>query len=567
MAFDGIITSHIAKQLNSCLLGGKINKIYEPDKNEIILGVYAGGSNYALNLSIASDIYRINLTTHSKPNPQNAPSFCMLLRKHLIGSKIKQIYTKGLERIVYINLECYNELNDLVNKTLVIELMGKHSNIILLNDKNTIIDSLRHLSIEENSTRDILPAREYVEPINSKVDFLSIKTFDDFYKLVHRYDYLDSGISSEFIGISKLYIQNINSELNLDNTASTNNLKTVYKYINDTINNIGTNNLSIVNYKNDFTISLQEASDILQSNFFIDDFYHTKELNSLFTNYRNNILKLVSSTLSKIRKKLIHINEKLEECKNMDTYKLYGELLTANMYKFSEFTENKIYLENYYDNNNLVEVPVDKNKTPSYNVKNYFKKYNKLKNALLVVNEQKKEAVEELDYLESIIYELDTAKTVGDIDEIYTEINENALFERSHLKSNAKITKQKQRNKKLDKTYVPIEYKIENFTLLVGKNNVQNDYITLKVAKSNDIWFHTKEIHGSHAILQTKGETPSIDVLIRCAQIAAYYSKAKLSSNVPVDYTLAKYVKKPSGAKPGFVIYTHNKTINVIPHS
>lgn len=565
MAFDGIITSHIAKELNTCLSGGKINKIYEPDKNEIILGIYAGGNNYALNLSIASDIYRINLTTHSKQNPQNAPGFCMLLRKHLIGGKIKQIYTKGLERIVYIELECYNELNDLVNKTLIIELMGKHSNIILVNEKNTIIDSLRHLSTDENSTRDILPAREYIEPGNSKIDFLKINTFDEFYKLIHEYENLDSSISNVFIGISRLYIQSVVSQLNLDNTTSTSNLKAVYKYINDTLNQTGTNKLSIIDYKKDFTITLQESTALLQANFFVDDFYHAKELNSLFTNYRNNILKLVSSTLAKIRKKLFHIHEKLEECKNMDTYKLYGELLTANMYKFSEFTENKIELQNYYDNNNLIQIPVDKNKTPSYNVKNYFKKYNKLKNALLIVNGQKKEAESELDYLESIIYELDNAKTVGDIDEIYSEINENPLFERSHLKSNTKITKQKQRNKKLDKTYVTMEYKIENYTLLVGKNNVQNDYLTLKVAKSNDIWFHTKDIHGSHAILQTKGSSPSMDVLIRCAQIVAYYSKGRLSSNVPVDYTLVKYVKKPSGAKPGFVIYTHNKTINVMP--
>lgn len=565
MAFDGIITNNIVSELNTCLIGGKINKIYEPNKNEIILGIYSNGNNYALNLSISSDTYRINLTTHAKQNPLNAPGFCMLLRKHLIGAKITKIYTKGLERIVYIDLECYNELNDLINKRLIIELMGKHSNIILTTSNNVIIDSLRHLSIEENSTRDILPARQYMEPQNNKINFLQIKTFDEFYKLTSNCEYLDSGISNTFIGISRLYIQNIISECNITNTPTTNNLKQIYKYITDTLSKIGTKELSTVNFKNDFTITIKENSDYLQSNFFIDDFYDFKENSMLFSNYRNTILKLVSSTLSKIQKKLININQKLEECKNMNTYKLYGELLTANMYKFKEFDEDTIVLENYNDNNNLVTISVDKNKTPSYNVKNYFKKYNKLKNALAIINDQKKETESELDYLESIIYELESAKTIQDIDEIYSEITENSLFERSHLKSNTKITKQKHRNKKIDKTYIPLEYKIENYTLLVGKNNVQNDYITQKVAKSNDIWFHTKDIHGSHAILQTKGETPSIDILIRCAQIAAYYSKAKLSSNVPVDYTLVKYVKKPSGSKPGFVIYTHNKTINVTP--
>lgn len=565
MAFDGLLTNKIVSELNTCLIGGKINKIYEPNKNEILLGIYSGGTNYALNITISSDTYRINLTTHSKPNPQNAPGFCMLLRKHLIGAKITNIYTKGLERIVYIDLEAYNELNDLIHKKLIIELMGKHSNVILTNSENTIIDSLRHLATEEHSSRDILPARKYVEPENNKFDFRKIKTFDEFYKIVSSSPNLDSGIANNFIGISKLFVQMIISEYNIDNTVSSSNLKTVYKYLNEILLKISTNQTCAVNYKNDFTLKLHNSTETLQSNFFVDDFYTEKETSMLFSSYRNSVLKLVSGTLSKIQKKLININHKLEDCKNMDTYKLYGELLTANMYKYTEFSDDYVVLENYNDNNSLVKIPVDKNKTPSYNVKSYFKKYNKLKNALDVINTQKKEAESELDYLESIIYELDAAKSIPDIDEIYSEITENSLFERSHLKSDTKITKQKQRNKKIDKTYVPIEYKVENFTLLVGKNNVQNDYITFKVAKANDIWFHTKEIHGSHAILKTNGETPSMNVLIRCAQISAYYSKARLSSNVPVDYTLAKYVKKPSGSKPGFVIYTHNKTINVTP--
>ncbi|MBP3501916.1 MAG: NFACT family protein [Clostridia bacterium] len=565
MAFDGIITNHIVSELNTCLIGGKINKVFEPNKNEIILGIYSHGINYAFNLSISADSYRINLTTHNKPNPLNAPGFCMLLRKHLIGAKIKKIYTIGLERVVYIELECFNELNDLINKKLIIELMGKHSNIILTNSNNIIIDSLRHLSMEDNSSRDILSAHEYIIPKNDKIDFFSVKTFDEFYKLTSELKSLDSGISKLFIGISKLYIQSIINECNLNNSVTTSNLKVIYKYITDTLNNIGSNNLTVVPFHNDFAIILAENSEELQSNFFIDDFYINKENDLIFSTYRNNLLKLVLSTLSKIKKKLFNINQKLEECKNMEIYKLFGELITANMYKFPEFFEDEIIVENYYNNNELVKIPVDKNKTPSFNAKNYFKKYSKLKNALNIVNNQKKETQSELDYLESIIYEIDTAKNIADIDEIYSEISENPLFERSHLKSKTKITKQKQKNKKLDKTYTPIEYKIENYTLLVGKNNVQNDYLTTKVAKSNDIWFHTKDIHGSHAILQTKGQEPSIDVIIRCAQIAAYYSKGKLSSNVPVDYTLIKYVKKPSGSKPGFVIYTHNRTVNVTP--
>lgn len=573
MAFDGITTKKIVSELNFALCDGKVNKIYEPNKNEIILGIYTKGINYALNLSIASDAYRINLTTHQKTNPLNAPGFCMLLRKHLTGAKIKRIYTLGLERIVYIDFECLDELNDLVNKKLIIELMGKHSNIILTNENNYIIDSLRHLSKDENSTRDILPARLYEIPENSKIDLENIKTFDEFYKLLPDDEPIDNSISSAFTGISKLFVQSILDKNNLSAEKSTSSLKLIYKYMQDLLKNIDTNKVFIADYKKDFSLFYDENVTIngndtlsnMQANFYIDDFYFNKETDNLFNSYKNNLLKLVLSTLSKIKKKLVNINHKIEECKGMDQYKLYGELITANMYLYPEYDSNIITVENYYNNNELIDIPVDKNKTPSVNAKNYYKKYNKLKNALAVVNIQKQETIQELDYLESIIYEIDMSKSITDIDEIYSEIAENTIFERTHLKSNTKITKKQNKNKKANKEYIPIEYKIENFTLLVGKNNVQNDYLTTKLARSNDIWFHTKDIHGSHAILVTKGETPSMDVLIRCAQIAAYYSKGRMSSNVPVDYTLVKYVKKPSGAKPGFVIYTHNKTINVTP--
>lgn len=581
MAYDGIVTNKIVSELNNTLIGGKINKIYEPNKNELLFSIYSHGVNYCLNISIASDSYRLNLTTHAKNNPQNALNFCMLLRKHLIGSKITNIYTNGLERIIFIELESYNELNDLVKKKLIVELMGKHSNVILTNEKNNIIDSLRHLSIEEKSNRDILPARPYILPENTKQDFLQIKTFDEFYKIITSSNStnLDNAISNAFIGFSKLFIQNLIEELNIDNTINTKNLKVIYNYISDLLKNINSFCVQIKSYKNDFSIfyetninNLQSENTTnnlsnLQTNFFIDDFYSDKETNQLFITYRNNVLKLVSNILTKIKKKLVHINEKTEECKNMDYYQLCGELITANLYKYPSFSEKFITVENYYNNNELITISVDDSKTPSYNAKQYYKKYNKLKNTLSIVQEQKRETNLELHYLESIIYEIENCHTISDIDEIYAEISENPMFEKNNLKSNSKTLKQKQKNKKLDKTYVPIEYKIEDYTLLIGKNNLQNDYLTTKIAKSNDIWFHTKDIHGSHAILLTKGTTPPIEVIIKCAQIAAYYSKARQSSNVPVDYTPVKYVKKPSGSKPGFVIYTHNQTINVQPNA
>ena len=568
MAFDGIVTKSIVSELNKFILDGKINKVFEPNKNEIILGIYNKGKNYALNCAISVDNYRINLTTNSKPNPLNAPNFCMLLRKHIIGGKIKNISTPGLERIVVLDLECYNELNDLITKKLVIELMGKHSNIILLNDKNIIIDSLRHLDSSSNSLRDVLPAHPYEFPEVSKKDFTQISNFDEFYSLTKDLDDLDNGISNTFNGISKLFIQSVLEENQLENIANKDNLKIVYNYLHNCINN----SVYLKKYNNDYTITLENKSDDTQTdlpylNFFIDDFYTLKETTNDFLNYRNTVLKLVDGTLKKITKKLKNINAKLKECDDKDKFQLYGELLTANMYKFKEFDNDYVEVENYYDNNKLIKIPVNKYISPSANVKNYFKKYNKLKNALKIVNQQKVETIGELDYIETIIYSLDNAKTITDIEEIYSEIKENDLFfsKKNKIGQNVKSTKLKNKNKKIEKEYVPIEYKIDDYTFLVGKNNKQNDYLSTKVLKSHDMWFHTKDIHGSHGVLLTNNSTPSIDVIIKCAQIVAYYSKARLSSNVPVDYTFGKYVKKPSNSKPGFVIYTNNSTVNVNP--
>ncbi len=576
MAFDGIVTKSIVSELNQFIIGGKINKIFEPNKNEIILGIYNNGKNYALNCSISVDNYRINLTTNSKPNPLNAPNFCMLLRKHLIGGKIKKITMHGLERIVIIELECYNELNDLIIKKLVIELMGKHSNIILLNNNNIIIDSLRHLDSSSNSTRDILPAHPYELPEITKLDFLSVQSFDEFYNKTNTLENLDNGIPSTFNGISKLLVQSILYEKNISNNVTKENLEKVYNYLKDSLKGP----VYLHMYNNDYTVtitppvlenqSITETYDtsIPYLNFFIDDYYTLKEKNLNFISYRNSVLKLVQGTLKKITKKLNNINSKLNDCSNKDIYKLYGELITANMYKYKEFNSDFIEVENYNNNNEVIRIPVDAHISPSVNAKNYYKKYNKLKNALEIVNKQKEETIEELDYLESVIYSIDTAKDINDIDEIYSEIKENDLFHnnKQHPKfSNIKPEKRKNKNKKIDKEYVPIEYKIDNYTLLIGKNNKQNDYLSTKILKAYDIWLHTKDIHGSHGILQTNNQTPPIEVIIKCAQIVAYYSKARQSSNVPVDYTFGKYVKKPSGSKPGFVIYTNNSTVNVNP--
>ncbi len=564
MAFDGIVLKSVVSELNTCLINGKINKVYMPNSNEILLGIYSGGKNYCLLCNISSNSYRIHLTTTSKPNPLNATNFCMLLRKHLVGFRIVNISTLNLERIVTIELEGYNELNDKLRKKLIIELMGKHSNIILLNENNKIIDSIRHLDISSGSLRDILPAREYILPNNdTKLDFYNTSK-EDFINIIN--DDITKSITNNYTGFSNSFISSILENLNISNDSfSQNDLSALYDTIKTILLNIETNNVKLVNYNtNDYVITTLNTEP-LQVNFFLDDFYSKKEEKDNINTYRNNLLKLVLTALKKISKKLDNINLKLKECDNMDKYRIYGELITSNLYRLdSNKNAESVVLENYYDNNNEITIPLDKTISISYNAKKFFKKYHKLKNTLEIVSVQKQDTIKEIDYLESIVYELENANSISDLDEIYLEISENGIFKG---KEKANIKKNKVNKKKVHDEYEPIVYTVDGFTLYVGKNNKQNDYITTKLGKNEDYWFHTKDIRGSHCLLKCNGENVKEHTIIACCQIAAFHSKAKLSSNVPVDYCFVKYVKKPNGSKPGMVIYTNNKTINVTPTS
>lgn len=588
MAFDGIVTKAITSEISQ-LKGSRIDKIFEPNKNTIILGIYQNGINYALNICIDAQYCRINLTTHQKANPQVAPNFCMLLRKNLIGLKLKNIITFDLERLIILEFEGFDELDDIISKKLVIELMGKHSNIILLDDSNIIIDSLRHIKEIDENFRDILPHTKYTFPTSNKISFLELKDFEDFKKHLNLsspnsdsnnnndINNLPTIISNIFNGISKNFINAIIKKLEISDTSDT-SLEKIFNYTNEIITNIGTNNISFESIKsNDGTIKdyflIPEKNSSLQPfdlNFFIDDFYFNKESNEQFKNYRNTLLKLILDTLKKYKKRLYNIDEKLKECDDMDKYRLYGELITSNLYRIPNRNVDEIELENYYENNNKIKIKLDKRFSPSINAKRFFKKYSKLKNALIIVSEQKADTLKELDYIESVIYELENCSTIEEIAFIYEEISENDIFkEKASLKANTKKNKVKKSKLTKNKTvsFNPIKYTVDGYTVFVGRNNKENDYLTLKFASKTDLWFHTKDFHGSHTILKLDNNLPypNNDILIKVAELAAKHSKARNSSNVPVDYCEVKFVKKPSGSKPGMVIYTNNKTLNVNP--
>ena len=576
MAFDGIVTKAITAELLE-LKNARIDKVFQPNKNEIILGLYSNRKNYALDICIDAQNCRINLTTNTKPNPQVAPNFCMLLRKNLIGLKLNNIITFDLERLVILEFEGFDELDDIISKKLVIELMGKHSNIILLDDNNIIIDSLRHIKEIDENYRDILPHTKYSFPNSNKCSFLELKNFDDFKNHLDTSDInsLPSQISNTFNGISKSLISSIIKKLETKDLNDF-NLEIIFNYIKNIIDKIGTNSLSFEKIKNsegldkDYFLVPSESTEPFSLNFFIDDFYFNKETSETFRNYRNTLLKLILDTLKKYNKRLYNINEKLHECDDMDKYRVYGELITANLYKLPNHNLEEIELENYYDNNNLISIKLDKRYSPSINAKKFFKKYSKLKNALKIVSEQKTETLKELDYIESIVYELENSSTIDELTLIFDEISENDIFkERTSNATNVKKSKVKKSKltKNKDVSFNPIKYNVDGYTVLVGRNNKENDYLTLKYANKSDIWFHTKDFHGSHTILKIDNNLPfpNDNVLVEVAKIAAKHSKAKDSSNVPVDYCEVKYVKKPSGSKPGMVIYTNNRTLNVDP--
>lgn len=566
MAFDGIVCSAVVAELNTLISEGKINKIFEPNKNEIIIGIYSKGKNLALNINIDPVNYRINLTTHSKPNPKNVYNFCMVLRKHLTSGTIKKVYMKELDRIIYIDIDCYNELNDHITKTLIIELMGKHSNIILINSDGIIIDSLRHLNKLDNSLRDILPGYKYIEIENSKLDFQS-STFDSFYKNIkeNNVSKISSAISNCFAGFSKSGVIYTLDSLNIkdDVNVAVSDYKKIYTYFSEllkqNISDISCTEINLLD-KKDFYITNASSKDIL-INFFIDDFYFDKEVREKFESTKSNTLRSLLGKTKKLSDKLKNIDSKIKECSKIETYKLYGELITSNLYRIPNYNQENITLENYYDNNNPISIPLDSTISPSANAKKFFKKYRKLQNTVYIIEKQKEAIKLELDYLDSIVYEINNCANLDELEAIIAEISEDYGISNVKKDESTKKTKKPVAN-------MPTEYKIDGYTILVGKNNKQNDNLTCKIAKKNDLWFHTKDIHGSHVVLRLdKNKKATDSIIYKCATIAAYYSKAKLSQNVPVDYTFIKYVRKPNGAKPGMVIYTDNKTLYVNPKS
>ena len=554
MAFDGIMTRAVARELQEKLTLGKIEKVYQPEADELIFSIYTKQGNVKLYASANSSSARVHLIKQNIPSPPAPPSFCMLLRKHLQGARITDVQQKDCERILEISMETLNELGFTVSKKLIFEIMGKHSNIILVDlSTNKIIDSIKRVSIDVNRVRQILPGLEYqYPPVQDKIPFDKL-TEEDLNKLPA----LDGktlqrsigGIAPSFAEEMALHQDKVGYVGNvLDTIKNGSFIPRVYADDKDIPKEFYIANL----YDYETVCQKIEFESLSQC---LEHYYGNKKSSNRVHQKASDLIRAVSALLDKLHLKEQRLNEDLLKAENSEDLRLYGELLTANMHLVKPGAD-KVTVLNYYDGTN-VTINLDKRFSPSKNAQNYFKKYGKSKTAVKEKQLQLETNEEEIKYLESVLAYLENSDKVEEIDELRKELEDTGYLRKRKIPGGFK-----EKKFKAD----PYKYTLANgMAVLVGKNNKENDILTLKTASSKDTWFHTKDIPGSHVILQNGGAELDAETVYATASIAAYHSKGRASQNVPVDYVQVKYVKKPSGAKPGMVIFTNNSTVWVDP--
>ncbi|MCU9612167.1 NFACT RNA binding domain-containing protein [Caldibacillus lycopersici] len=559
MSFDGLFTYAMTKELRELLIGGRILKIHQPFINEVILTIRSAGKNHKLLLSAHPSYARAQITNESYENPKEPPMFCMLLRKHMEGHFIEDIYQKDFDRIIVIKIKGRNEIGDIAYKQLIIEVMGRHSNVILVDEaRGVILDSIKHVSYAVNRHRAILPGHNYVwPPEQNKQNPIEATNDDVLRKIDFNSGKIDNQLVNQFAGISPLFAREVLNKAGIANRL------TVPKAFIELVKQVHSNQITPTLMKSKqkeyfylfpLTHIQGEARSFPTLSELLDHYYFGKADRDRVKQIGGDIEKFIHNELEKVEKKIEKLKETMLEAENSSIYQLYGELLTANLYAVKKGMK-EISVLNYYDEDNKeVVIELNPNKTPSENAQAYFTKYQKSKNALIAVQEQIVKAEEERIYFEGLLQQMETAAP-KDIEEIKEELQEEGYIR----------MKQKKTARKSQRQVPTIEkYYASNGTLiLVGKNNKQNDYLTTKLARREEIWLHTKDIPGSHVVIQHN--EPSVETIKEAAEIAAYYSKARDSSSVPVDYTKVKYVRKPSGAKPGFVIYDHQQTVYVTP--
>lgn len=573
MAFDGFTLAALTKELSDKLTGGRLQKIAQPEPDELLLTIKNNRTNYRLVLSASPSLPLIYLTEEPKTSPLTAPNFCMLLRKHLNGAKITEISQFGMERVLKIGMENLNELGDMVNKSLVIEIMGKHSNLIFLDETGQIIDSIKHISSLVSSVREVLPGRDYFIPnTKEKHNLFELTTEQWMNEVVTQPVSVAKGLCNYFTGFSFTLAQETAYRSGVDGDAPFASLNgNQLSGLRDSLRALmrhtkeGTFTPEIVFDGKEpvefaaFPLTMYEGFEhksMESMSITVETFYKEKETIQRIRQKSTDIRKHVTMLLERNRKKLSIQLKQLKDTEKRERYKVYGELINTYGYQLGP-EDTKLNCINYYDDTE-VEIPVDPTLTSAENANKYFNRYNKLKRTYEAVTIQIKETNELIEHLETILTSLDIARQEEDLVLIKQELIDSGYM-RGHGKNNRKNGKAVPKSK-------PLHYvSSDGYDMYVGKNNYQNDTLTFKTATGNDWWFHAKQAPGSHVIVRCGNEEPPVTTFEEAASLAAFYSKNKNSDKVEIDYTQKKNVKKPNGTKPGFVVYYTNYSMVASP--
>ena len=574
MSLDGIAIHALADELQDAFVGGRIDKIQQPDASTILLSIRKPGHNEKLLLSCNAQTARIGISTTVKNNPAQPPLFCMVLRKHLEGSKILEIHQKGWERIIELVCEGYNEMGEKTTRILIGEFMGKHSNLILINPENNIIlDSARRLSVDMSHYRQVLPGLSYITPPPQNKESLFALTEEQlisFFLEAPASQSLKKILLNHIAGFGPqtaaelLYRAGLNPEDRTDflGQYDYDRIWQQLLWLQELLQKKAYQPTLVEQGKKAIAFAPfpleQYASDaqttLPSMSLLVEQYIGRKEQANLLAQRTGDLERIVHREIERCEKKLTLQLEKVQEGEDSEHLKHWGELLTANLYQLSQGVSAEV-IDFYDPEQKQITIPMQPNLTPNENAQKYFKKYAKAKAGAKQSAIQAEHTQDELNYLDSIQNSLRNAQTPEDLQDIRLEL-ENAGYVK------ARLTKQQKKQKK-EPVFKPLVLHYQGIEFLVGKNNVQNDYVTTRLARNNDVWFHAKDIPGSHVILRNHQEQRDLsqDALDFAAHLAAYFSKSRYSALVPVDYTLKRYVHKPNGAKPGRVIYENQKTI------
>ncbi|MFT4445046.1 Rqc2 family fibronectin-binding protein [Parvimonas sp. G1967] len=563
MSFDGIFTKAVVDEIYPLLLNGKINKINQPDKNEINIQIY-NKENYKLLLSCANNLSRIHLSEKSKKNPITAYNFCMLLRKHLVGGTIKNIYQHKMDRVVCFEIENLNELKELSKKLLIIEIMGKHSNIILVDkESNKIIDAIKHIDSRQSSIREVFPNKDYFFVKDEKENIL-----DENYKLpseilknsdpisMKKFFYTNYLGFSPIVSYELLHNSNIDTDINSAN-LSAENVKRIDENFVKLVDNIKNKDYYPIFIKDEmnnnkdfycFDLKLYENKEKIDSlSELVENFYHNNSLRDRINQKASGFKKILTTKLNRLTNKYIAMNDELLNNQSKEDLKNYADLLSINIYKIEKGMK-KISVGNIYDNMKDIEISLDEKKSPRENIEAYYKKYKKLKTADEIIKTELPKIEEEMKYIKQIL------ETI----EIITELNELSEIE-EELISLGYVRKSKKNKQKLEKSKHYVFETDSGALIYVGKNNLQNENLTLKFANKNDIFFHAQDVPGSHVIL--RGANLTEDDYKIAGFLAGYYSYFKNEGYANVDYTEKKHIRKAKGTGLGMVYYDNYKTL------